>query len=130
VRTVLWAFLALHMFNLPAASQEPHRQRHPWLRRITLAGVCAASVWDIQTTRVAIMQGARETNPLFSDAQGRPRWGRIVGFKAGVCASSFVAEEYFARRGSSDTFWTAINGISAGGFTAIAIRNRRIAGAP
>jgi hypothetical protein len=130
VRVALSAVLGVLLFAPPAAAQEPHRSRHTWLRRITLAGACAASFWDLQTTRLGISQGARETNPLFTDAQGRPRWGRMIGFKAGACAASVVAEEHFARRGSSGTFWTAMNGISAGSFAAIAIRNRQIAGQP
>jgi len=130
VRAALWTVLAILVFAPPATPQELHRPRHPWLRRITLAGACAASFWDLQTTRAGIGQGAHETNPLFTDSQGRPRWGRMIGFKTGVCAASFAAEEHFARRGSSDTFWTAMNGLSAGSFAAIAIRNRQIAGAP
>ena len=58
------------------------------------------------------------------------RWGRMIGFKAGACAASVVAEEHFARRGSSGVFCTAMNGIGAGSFAVIAIRNRQIAGQP
>jgi hypothetical protein len=128
VRALLWTVLTILSVTPPAHAKEPHSSRHPWLRRLTLAGACAASFWDVQTTRAGVNQGARESNPLFADPQGRPRWGRIIGFKAGACAASFAVEERFARRANLDTFWTAMNGVSAGSFAAIAIHNRKVAG--
>ena len=124
IRTIL----VVLFFVSPAISQEPHRAHHPWLRRITLAGACAASFWDLQTTRAGVARGATEANPLFADVQGRPRLGLMIGFKAGVCAASFATEEHFARRRGSDAFWTTVNGINAVGFAAIAIHNRSVAG--
>ena len=122
------ALAVLLLFGSPATSQETRRGRHPWLRRATLAAACAASFWDLQTTHAGAALGARESNPLFADPQGRPRWGRIVGFKAGACAASFVAEERFSRGGPSDRFWVGINAATAATFSAIAVRNLRIAG--
>ena len=128
MRGVVWALAAF--LTLGSVSFAEGQRRHPWIRRVTLAAACAASFWDVQTTSVGIRNGAREANPLFADAQGRPRWGRIVGFKAGVCAASFVAEEHFARQGPSDRFWIGVNTISAGSFGAIAVRNLKVAADP
>ena len=122
MRASVAALAVLLAFGSPARSQE-NRGRHPWLRRVTLAAACAASFWDVQTTHAGVAQGAREANPLFADPQGHPRWGRLIGFKAGACAASFVAEERFARSGLSDRFWVGVNSASAAGFSAIAIRN-------
>ena len=127
MRASIVAVAVLIAVASPATSQESGRGRHPWLRRVTLAAACAASFWDVQTTSAGAAQGFREANPLFADPQGRPRWGRIVGFKAGACAASFVAEERFARRGGpSDRFWVGVNAASAASFSAIAIRNIKI----
>jgi hypothetical protein len=112
---------------LPGADLSLRPRRH-WLRRITWAAGCAASFWDAQTTASAARRGALEANPLFADAQGAPRWGRIVAFKAGTCAGSFVVEQIAARRGRSDWYWTAINTAAAGAFTGAAIHNMSLRG--
>lgn len=81
--------------QLGGAEQE--RPRYPWLRRITWAAGCAASFWDAQATISAVRRGADEGNPLPVNQQGAPRWGRIVAFKAGTCASTFAVERLATR---------------------------------
>ena len=66
--------------------------RH-WVRRLTLAASCAASFWDVQTTRAAVARGGREANGFFADANGNPRWGRMIGVKAGLCGAMALVEE-------------------------------------
>lgn len=96
-----------------------------WLRRLTLAASCASSFWDIQTTRAAVARGAREANGLLADAAGNPRWGRIIGLKAGLCVGMAAAQETVFKK--SDVPWTALNTGMAGYFGAIALRNRSVA---
>jgi hypothetical protein len=129
VRT-LSSTLALFLVLQSTALAAEHKGHHPWLRRLTLAAACAASFWDVQTTRDGIAAGGQEDNPLFSGPQGRPRWGRIVGFKAGTCAASWIAEEHFANRGSSDRFWIGVNTVSAGSLAGVALHNLRVADGP
>ena len=117
------------LFASSAFAGEQPRGRH-WLRRLTLAAACAASFWDAHATTVAVRAGARETNRLFADPQGRPRWGRILGFKAGACAASFVVQERFDRRRNADPFWTGINAATVGLFSTAAIRNLKVAAKP
>lgn len=99
----------------------------PWVRRLTLAASCAASFWDVQTTRAAVARGAREANGLFAGPGGRPRWGRMIGFKAGLCVGTAVAQETLFRNGGVP--WTALNTGVAGYFSAVALHNRGVAAA-
>jgi hypothetical protein len=96
-----------------------------WLRRITLAASCAASIWDLQTTRTAVARGARESNRLVADAAGNPRWGRMIGLKAGLCVGTAVAQETVWK--TSGVPWTPLNAGLAGYFSGIALRNRGVA---
>lgn len=123
------AAILVFLFASSAFAGEQPRGRH-WVRRLTLAAACAASFWDAHSTAVAVRAGARETNPIFADGLGRPRWGRILGFKAGACAASIVIQERFDRRPNSDRFWTGINTGAAGLFSAAAIRNLKVASEP
>jgi hypothetical protein len=97
-----------------------------WLRRATLAAACAASFWDVQTTRTAIARGAREGNGFFADTAGYPRWGRMIGFKVGVCGGSILAEELLFRR-SRDVPWTGLNTGLAAFYSTTAVHNIRVA---
>ena len=77
---VVCAFALLLWVCAPAQAEDNGGGRK-WLRRATMAAACAASFWDIQTTRTAVRHGAYEANRLFADAGGNPRWGRMIGFK-------------------------------------------------
>lgn len=101
-----------------------------WLRRLTAVGACAASFWDVQTTRSAVAVGALEGNGLLADHKGRLLTGRMIAFKAGVCAGALVGEELhvFGRR--HDTFanaaWTLGNSAMAARFIQVSLGNRRV----
>src|SRR5437879_10710583 len=78
--------------SLPAA--ERTTPKRVWIRRATLAASCAASlVFDTMSTRRVVSAGGVESNPLFADASGRPQWGRVIGFKAGMCGVSTIMQE-------------------------------------
>jgi hypothetical protein len=126
VRVLVSALAILLALSPAAPAQQNHSFRHPWLRRITLAAACGASFWDLQTTRQSVSHGAREANPLLADSQGRPRFGRIVGFKTGTCLASFVVEERLARHSPSDRFWIGLNCATAGAFVGLSIHNLRV----
>lgn len=103
---------------------------HALMRRLSLAASCAASFWDVQTTAAAVARGGRESNGLFADPQGRVRWGRMIGFKAGMCGMLAVAQESKLVRLKSplkDYFWVGTNTGLAARFTISAIRNRSVA---
>ena len=92
--------------------EHPHTPKRVWIRRITLAAGCAASLgFDTISTHRAISAGAIETNGLLSDSQGRPQWGRIIGIKAGMCAgSAFMQERHSSWQSPrSDWTFTAVN---------------------
>jgi hypothetical protein len=118
------------VFLLSSTAWAGEGSRGKWLRRVTLAAACTASFWDVHSTAVAVRSGARELNPLLADARGRPRWGRIIGFKAGACAASAVVQERFTHNAAGKRFWTGINASSAGIFSAAAIHNLKVAGRP
>jgi hypothetical protein len=109
------------------AQQKPLR----FLRHVTLAASCAASAWDVQTTAAAIGRGGRESNGLFADPLGRPRWGRMIGFKAGLCGSLIAGQELnvFGRRQTraKDEIWIGINTGLATRFTIASVKNRSVA---
>src|SRR4051812_45657431 len=86
----------------PLVGADQERPRRHWLRRITWAAGCAASLWDAQTTVAAVRRGAVEANPWLANGQGAPRWGRIIALKAGTCAGTFVVETVLTRRGGPD----------------------------
>lgn len=91
-----------------------------WLRRTTLIAACAASAADAVTTWQAKQAGLREVNPLFRASDGTPAMGRMVAFKAGLCAVSAWRQERDKRYSNAFT-WGNI--ATAGGFGAIAWRN-------
>ena len=129
MRIVLVLAVISYLYN-PALAQA-QQARQSWARRLTLAASCAASLWDVQTTAAAISRGGRESNGLFSDPQGRPRWGRMIGLKAGLCGALVVAQESkLAGRRSQfkDNFWTGANAGLTTRFTVSAIRNNSVAG--
>ncbi|MCC7496893.1 MAG: hypothetical protein IT160_04895 [Bryobacterales bacterium] len=100
-----------------------------WLRRVSLAASCATSFWDFQTTRTAIGYGGRESNRMFADGQGNPRWGRMIGIKIGQCALMGVSQELLDRyrgSGAANYAWTAANSAITGRFVAAVMHNRRV----
>jgi hypothetical protein len=102
-----------------------------WLRRATLAAACAASFWDVRTTRTAVSLGALERNRLLAGPDGKPRWGRMIGIKAGLCAGSAAAQElrlFVPSKPLGDAAWTAANAAIAGSFVRLSLGNRRVAG--
>jgi hypothetical protein len=130
--------LALAVLTIsPGYSQERYAQertssKRTWLRRLTLAGACAASFLDVRSTQSALSNGAVEANPLFADRAGNPRYGRMIGFKLGACAGMGVAQELglFGRGRNADHGWIAANSTMAGTFAAIVARNRAIQASP
>ena len=128
MRTVVVLLVSLYLC-LPAGAQA-QQGRQSWARRLTLAASCAASFWDVQTTAAAISRGGRESNGLFTDAVGRPRWGRMIGLKVGMCGMFAVAQESkLAGRSSrlKDNLWTGANTGITTRFIVSAIRNRSVA---
>ena len=117
---MLWVLALVVCLAHPALAEGGH-----WLRRATLAASCAASLWDIQTTRTAVARGAREANRLFADSAGNPRWGRIIGLKAGLCLGVAAAQETVLKKSGAP--WTALNTGLAGYFSVVALRNRAVA---
>ncbi len=115
-----WVLALVVCLAHPAMAEGRH-----WLRRAALAASCAASFWDVQTTRTAVARGAREANGLFADAAGNPRWGRIAGIKAGLCLGMVAAQEVVFKK--SHVPWTPLNTGLAGYFSVIALRNRAVA---
>ena len=110
--------------------EHPATSKRVWIRRITLASACAASLgFDAVTTHRAVSAGAVESNGLLADSQGRPQWGRVIGIKAGMCAASaFLQERHSAWQSPrSDWTFTGVNlGVTAG-YTWIGLRNLRVA---
>jgi hypothetical protein len=129
MKALLCSLVLASITITPGFSQERASTKRTWLRRLTLAGACAASLWDVRTTQSAVASGAYETNALFSDRAGNPRFGRMVGFKLGACAGMGVAQEFglFGRARNSDSGWIAANTSMAGTFAAISIYNKSVA---
>jgi hypothetical protein len=95
-------------------SEHPRTPRRVWVRRLTMAAACSASLaFDTFTTRRAVSAGAVETNGLFANSQGQPQWGRMIGIKAAFCGASAVLQETHIFRTrqspSADWTWTGIN---------------------
>lgn len=122
----------------PALSAEELRAKpkRVWIRRVTLAAGCAASIaFDSWSTRRVIAAGGVEQNGLLANAQGAPRWGRIAGMKAGFCGTSLLMQEthlFGARVGAwegpkSDLTWTGVNAATAGIYTVVGFHNLRLA---
>ena len=127
MRIAVWLFTFV-LFGLPSISHAQQSGR-TWVRRITLAAACAASAWDIQTTAAAVGRGGREGNGWFADPVGRPRWGRMIGFKAGLCGGLIVSQELRALGRSTpwkDHLWTGLNTGMAARFTFASLKNRSI----
>ena len=112
----------------PGFSQERTSSKVKWLRRLTLAGACAASLWDVRSTQSALSAGAFEANPLFTDRNGNARMGRMIGFKLGACAGMGMIQELglFGKTRNADTGWIAANATMAGTWAAIVARNKAV----
>ena len=99
--------------------ERPPTPKRVWIRRVTLAAGCAASLaFDTITTRRATANGAIETNSLLAGSNGQPAWGRVIGFKVGSCAATALLQETHTfgtwKTPASDKTWTGINlGIAA-----------------
>jgi len=128
MRTAVLLFIAIYLCSPDlACAQQP---RGSWVRRLTLAASCAASFWDVQTTAAAIARGGRESNGLFTDPQGRPQWGRMVGFKVGICGALAVAQESKLLGHTSrlkNNLWIGANTGLTTRFMISSIRNRSVA---
>jgi len=82
-------------------------------RRLTFAAVAAAQFLDVHSSI-----GKREANPLLRGADGRFHVGRGVGFKIGILAGLFAAQELHPK-----PYWSWVNTSYAGFSTAVAVRN-------
>lgn len=128
MKRLLWA--AVVVVCLSGAGRAESRPG-TWLRRLTMAGACAASFWDLQTTRAGAGYGALESNRLLADERGRPQWGRTIGIKVGVCAATALAQEWGARsiKSPAATYvWTGMNAALAARFVSTSLSNRRVTG--
>src|SRR5438128_1117333 len=122
MKPVLCVLLLASFTLTPGFSQERSAPKRTWLRRLTLAGACAASLWDVRSTQSAVGSGsAYEANGLFSDRAGNARIGRMVGIKLGACAGMGVAQEFglFGHSKNSNSGWITANSAMAGTFAAI-----------
>lgn len=117
----LTGFLAISIPTAQNAQASPK-----WLRRVTGAAACAASMVDLGTTKYAISSGGRERNPLLSDPGGSPRYGRMIGFKVGVCAGNLVIQEFLPTKGKLQGVATGINLGMTGAFAGAAIHNKGV----
>jgi hypothetical protein len=129
MRRLLVAVMALMCVN---GVLQAESSRTSWLRRLTLAASCAASFWDLSTTRTASVRGALESNRYLADSRGNPQWSRIIGIKVGLCAGTGVMQELLQRRRPSNAqayAWIATNSGVAAAFSAAAVHNRHVSGA-
>ena len=120
--------IALSVFSrLPAISQELPRRTTQWVRRVTLIGACAASLWDLQTTSAGVDHGLSEGNSFFAGKDGKPRWGLMIGTKAGLCAGSAVVQELrFTRSRLQDPAWVGLDSALTGVFVKTSLHNRAV----
>jgi hypothetical protein len=100
-------------------SEHSRTPKRVWVRRLTLAAGCAASLaFDTWSTHRAVSAGALEANGLFANPQGRPQWGRMFSIKAGICGSSALLQETHLfgswESPAADWTWTGINAGAAG----------------
>jgi hypothetical protein len=132
VNRVIYLVLLAVIVTVPGFAEERASKRRLWLRRLTLAGSCAASFWDMRSTQSAVAGGAAEANRLFADSSGRSRMGRMFGFKLGTCAGMAIAQEtsLFGKRDAANTGWIAANTAMAATFSAISVHNRTITSTP
>lgn len=112
--------------------EHSHASRRVWIRRITLAAGCAASLaLDSWSTHRALEAGGVESNPLLQNSQGQTNWGRMFALKAAGCGSMAVLEEtgtfHAWRSPNADWTWTGINAATIAGYTAVAVHNLGIA---
>ena len=124
----LWCAVGVVVCLCGAARAETKPET--WLRRVTAAAACAASFWDLQTTSTGVRYGGREGNAFLADAQGRPRWGRMIGVKAGLCGGMLLAQELgvrHVRKSTASYAWTAMNAALAARFLSVSLQNRRVA---
>jgi hypothetical protein len=113
-----------------SAAAHAESKRGPWLRRLTLAALCASSLWDLQTTCIAVGYGAQEANSLFVNRNGDPRWGRMLGVKVGLCTGMAVGQEVLDRSHRSATAeyaWSGVNTAFAIRYSSAAVHNVRVA---
>ena len=82
-------------------------------RRLTFAAVAAAQFLDVHSSI-----GRREANPLLRGPDGRFDVGRGAGFKIGILAGLFAAQELHPK-----PYWSWVNASYAGFSTAVAVRN-------
>ena len=116
-------------------SERPRTPKRVWMRRLTTAAGCAASLaFDTLTTRRAVNAGAVETNGLFANSQGQPQWGRMVGIKAAFFGASIVLQETHIFRTwqspSADWRWTGINVGTAAVYSWAGWHNLQVASKP
>ncbi len=110
----------------------PRTSKRVWIRRATLAAGCAASlVFDTLSTRRATNAGAVESNGLFASPQGSPQWGRMIGFKAGLCGATAVMEEthmfHAWKNPNADWTWTGVNAATTALYTWTGFHNMKLA---
>ena len=72
-----------------------------WLKRVAVAGACAASMLDYSSTVSAVNRGAYESNPLLAGPHG-PRYGGMLGLKLGACATQVVVSELVRHHSGMD----------------------------
>jgi hypothetical protein len=134
-------FLLLSIFVAGIASTggatQAHAAEHPWLRRGVSIAACAASFYDLYTTRQDSNAGARENNTFFANPNGSAKLGKMAGFKGMLCGAQFVLGEthVLARvpwgegvngRTVSDGALIGFGAVQAGLFTMTAIQNRHV----
>jgi len=115
---------AVHAEDLlvSGGGEHPHASKRVWLRRITLAAGCVASLaFDTITTSRAVANGAIEENRLLADSQGRPQWARVIGLKSAGCAAAAVLQETHSfgtwKTDAADRTWTFVNLATTAEFT-------------
>ena len=128
LKQVFYLAVLASVLGAPCLSQERVAKPRTWLRRLTLAGACAASFLDVRSTQSAVASGAAENNFLFADHAGKPKIERMIGFKLGACAGMGFAQEFrlFGKK-NTEAGWIAANTAMAGTFSAIAIHNKAVA---
>lgn len=91
---------------------------------IAAAFLASGIAADILSTREAQAAGFKEKTALFSDKDGRVRWGRVAlatGLSAGIAVGGYLAGEGALR-------WVAVAALVAIGAWrhSVALRNRRV----
>ncbi len=100
---------ALGAQNFIESAPKQHSSKTKWIRRATLIAACGANLaFDTLSTRRAVANGAIESNGLLAGSNGSVSWGRVIGFKAGVCGASTILQEthLFGQFNSPKADWT------------------------